>query len=180
MRLCEAYWFRGPYFKVYKILSTENMLPHPCMINILEQDRLPGKDDVVAACWKEDMLVWFRFNPPKLVHFAHELVHLMPIDDERLEEVYAHVLSHFTVMLVERNIVPTVNPIRLFSRSSDYIEEAVRKVYGVDVGEMINPLIEAKYGRTVAMLVELVKKAYYDERAFKVLLMLLFGVVGDG
>ena len=177
MRLCEADWFRGSYFKVYKILSMENMLPHPCMINILEQDRLPGKeDDIVAACWKEDMLVWFKFNPPKLIHLAHELVHLMPKDDERLEEVYAYVLSHLTVMLVERNIMPPANPIRLFNRSFDYVEETVRKMYDVDVDKMINPLIEAKYGKTIAILVELVKKAYYDERAFKVLLMLLFGV----
>jgi len=134
IRLCEAEWFDGIYKKIYDILSVEGMLPSPCEIKVLPPSPPPPEVRGVRALGMynvRERVVWFWDWPPHPIIFAHELIHAVGGKEEDLEEIYGYNLSSFVVMLAENDIVPPVNPVRLFRDVTiTDIVEALRSAYG--------------------------------------------------
>jgi len=131
--LCEIEWFRNLYRKIYEILNVESMLPDPCKITVLPPEPVPPEahSGTYGLCWRDRKLIWFRVQPPPPIDFAHEVLHLIEGKELELEEVYAYNLSHLIVMLARDNVIPPINPIRLFKDVTvDMVVEAIRKVYG--------------------------------------------------
>ena len=130
-KLCELEWFRGIYRKIFDVLSVENMLPDPCEIIVLHPDDVEAGETVFGATWPDEKIIWFRNQPPDLIDFAHELLHLIYVPNKvrELEEVYSYNLAGLAIILAREDIIPKVNIIRLFDFSEDDILMALRKVY---------------------------------------------------
>jgi hypothetical protein len=145
MRLCDITWFNEDemYRRIYDVVSTENKLPNPCDITILPPDPPPPEtpENVAGRCWQSERKIWFRYSPPPYIHFAHELIHLIPgkhlkygeryeASNVGVEEFYAYNLSAFIVELAERGVKPPVNPVRLFEiDNTNIILETIGEVY---------------------------------------------------
>ena len=139
------------YRRIYDVLNTENMLPNPCDITILPPDPPPPEtpENVAGRCWQSERKIWFRYSPPLYIHFAHELIHLIPgkrlkygegyeTSNVGVEEFYAYNLSAFIVELAERGVKPPVNPARLFDiDNTNIILETIREVYNYEFKDLI-------------------------------------------
>jgi hypothetical protein len=206
VRLCEAPWFNGDelYRRVYDVLGTEGLLPSPCEVVILPPEPPPpeARPSTYGMCWRFERRIWFRTWPPPYIDFAHELIHLIPKENDELEEVYAYNLSTFVVELARRNVKPPANPIRLFDvRSTSTILNAIREVYnypfrdlaeyfrfigvvppflkpGVVGGDFVLEPDPAYDEEAIALttISELATGSEYDELQFRVLLRLLEGL----
>jgi hypothetical protein len=92
-----------------------------------------------GLCWRDEKLLWFRVQPPPPIDFAHELIHLIEDKELELEEMYAYNLSHLVVMLAKDDIVPPVNPVRLFKDVTiDMVVEAIRKAYNYPFKDLVD------------------------------------------
>jgi hypothetical protein len=205
MPLCRLKWFNDDpmYRRIYGILNVENRLPDPCEIMILPPLPVPKEahERTYGLCWKDRKEIWFRKQPPNYMDFAHELLHLVGGKETELEEVYAYNLSHLVVMLAEKNIIPPVNPVRLFTDvTKDMVVEALREVYRYpfkDLAEyfemigVIPPFLKLEYdpaqnaltvkynpeyderSTTIMTVTELVAGAEYEKIMLEVVLKLL-------
>jgi len=131
-KLCELDWFKDIYRKIYDVLSVEDMLPDPCEINVLGVDEVETSSNVLGMAWRDSKTMWFRYQPPDTIVFAHELIHLIDARDKvhELEEIYSYNLAGLAVLLAGEGITPKINIVRLFSDATeDDILEAIRRVY---------------------------------------------------
>jgi len=190
--LCRLQWFNDLYRRIYDVLSIEGMLPGPCNIHILPVGALEAVEKIiVAAAMKGANTVWFKVQPPSPITFAHELIHLVEGKDGELEEAYAYNLSPLVVLLAERNIVPPVNPLRLFNVTPGMVLDAINQAYNHRFKDLIeyfklkgviphfvkeDHTIREGYSErdiVVDVVSELATAAERDERALKALLLLL-------
>jgi hypothetical protein len=117
----------------------EGRLPPPDKILILggppEELRSldPRKRIIYGLAKRDEMSIWFRDEPPDPYIYAHELAHLSnantaPRIIRYFEEVYADSIARIALVLVNRNIKPPANPVRLFEEISlGDIADAMRK-----------------------------------------------------
>jgi len=122
-KLAEISWFKDEYVKAYDIVNIENRMPPSDKIYVLDDYdvktlRIKPRDTVMAFALSsngnENQYVWFRYEPPDLDIFVHEMIHLAKKYKRLDEEVYAYNLTPLVTILVERNIVPKHNVLRLF------------------------------------------------------------------
>jgi len=123
-RLTEVNWFKDEYVKVYDIINVENRMPPLDKIYVLDDYdvkslRIKPRDTVMAFTLpsrdvKDKQYAWFRYEPPDLNVFAHEMIHLAKKYKQLDDEIYAYNLAPLVTILVERNIVPKHNVLRLF------------------------------------------------------------------
>ena len=196
MKLCEVDWFNDVvYRRIYDVLNTEGTLPNPCDITILPPEPPPeARPSVYGMCWPLERKIWFRLWPPPYTDFAHELIHLVEI-----EEMYAYNLSEFVVELAKRGVKPPVNPVRLFDiNNTDVIMETIREVYNYPFRDLadfftwigvVPPFLKPRAGadgfvlepdpsydaRAIILttISEFAAGCVYDELMFRVLLRLL-------
>jgi len=137
-KLCQLSWFDGIYRKIYDVLNVENMLPDPCEITILYPEDVEVRETVLALTWQDAKTIWFRYQPPDPLAFAHELLHLIdaPNKTRELEEIYGYNLAGLAVILARENIIPKINIIRLFDVTEDDILNAIRKVYRINFSSL--------------------------------------------
>jgi len=121
-RLTEISWFKDEYVKVYNIINIENRMPPLDEIYVLDDYDVKSlqiipRDTVMAFALPshdiERQYVWFRYEPPSLNEFAHEMIHLATKYKRLNDEVYAYNLSPLVTILAERNIIPKHNVLRL-------------------------------------------------------------------
>jgi hypothetical protein len=121
-KLTEVSWFKNEYVKAYDIINIENRMPPLDKIYVLDDYdvktlRIKPRDTVMAfALLSNDngnQYVWFRYEPPDLSVFVHEMIHLAKKYKQLDEEIYAYNLTPLVTILVERNIVPKHNVLRL-------------------------------------------------------------------
>jgi hypothetical protein len=130
-------WFSGVYKKIYNIIAMENRLPPPDKILVLdrppEELRSAGGRLTYGFAKRDEMIIWFRYEPPDPYIYAHELAHLTnanitPRIIRFFEEIYADSIARMALVLVNRNIKPPANPVRLFEEISlGDIADAMRK-----------------------------------------------------
>jgi len=123
-KLTETSWFKNEYVRAYDIVNIENRMPPLDKIYVFDDYdvkalRIKPRDTVMAFALhsnndNEKQYVWFRFEPPDLSVFVHEMIHLAKKYKQLDEEVYAYNLTPLVTILVERNIVPKHNVLRLF------------------------------------------------------------------
>jgi hypothetical protein len=143
LSLSDKAWFSGIYKKIYELIAMEDRLPPPDEILILgeppEELRSldPRKRIVYGIAKKDKMSIWFRDEPPHPYIYAHELAHLTSGDIRPrivgyYEEIYADSIARIALVLVNWDIKPPVNPIRLFEEISlRDIADAMRKRLGL-------------------------------------------------
>jgi hypothetical protein len=116
-------WFSGIYRKIYEIVAMENRLPPPDKILVLdrppEELRSAGGRLTYGFAKRDEMIIWFRNEPPDPFIYAHELAHLTnasiaPRVIRFFEEIYADTIARIALVFVNRNIKPPANPVRLF------------------------------------------------------------------
>ena len=122
-KLIEISWFKNEYVKAYDIINIENRMPPLDKIYVLDDYdvkslRIIPRDTVMAFALpsnnNEKQYVWFRYEPPDLSVFVHEMIHLAKKYKQLDDEIYAYNLTPLVTILVERNIVPKHNVLRLF------------------------------------------------------------------
>ena len=122
-KLTEISWFKNEYVKAYDIINIENRMPPLDKIYVLDDYdvkslRIIPRDTVMAFALpsnnNEKQYVWFRYEPPDLSVFVHEMIHLAKKYKQLDDEIYAYNLTPLVTILVERNIVPKHNVLRLF------------------------------------------------------------------
>jgi hypothetical protein len=95
----------------------DGMLPPPDRILIL--DKLPEEirpldsDRILTygTAIRDEMSIWFRYEPPDPFIYAHELAHLTnaniaPRIIRYFEEIYADSIARIALAFVNRNIKP--------------------------------------------------------------------------
>jgi hypothetical protein len=200
MNLADAKWFKGIYEKIYRILSTEDRLPPPDAIYLLEKADVEVHERVLGFAVRESNCVYFRDVPPDPATFAHELIHLSIKHSDTDEEVYAYNLAQLVVMLAERNAVSKRNPLTLFeSVALSDVLKALSEAYGyhfrdvteyfqfvgvipafITVEEGLNGRtlmkVDPRYSEkeiTVMTIISLIGGAPFDDAALAALLRLL-------
>jgi len=121
-KLTEINWFKDEYVKVYNIVNVENRMPPLDEIYVLDDYdvkslKIIPRGTVMAFALSshdtEKQYVWFRYEPPSLNVFAHEMIHLAKKYKRLDDEVYAYNLAPLVTILAERNITPEHNVLRL-------------------------------------------------------------------
>jgi hypothetical protein len=142
-KLSDKPWFSGIYKKIYDIVAMEGRLPPPDKILILGEppEELRSLDSdrrlTYGIAKRDEMSIWFRDEPPHPFIYAHELAHLTnanitPRIDRYFEEIYADSIAKIALVLVNWNIKPPVNPVRLFEEISlGDIADAMRNRLGL-------------------------------------------------
>jgi hypothetical protein len=201
LSLADATWFKGIYEKIYRILSTEDRLPPPDAIYLIEEAEVES-ERVLGFALREKNCVYFRDVPPDPITFAHELIHLCAKFSDTDEEIYAYNLAQLAVMLAERNVVPKRNPLTLFeSVTLNDVLAALSEAYGygfkdvteyfqfvgvipafITVEEGLNGRtlmkVDPRYSEkeiTVMTIISLIGGAPFDDAALAALLRLLGG-----
>jgi len=146
-KLTEVNWFKDEYVKVYDIVNVENRMPPLDKIYVLDDYdvkslRIIPRDTVMAfalpSCDVKEQYAWFRYEPPDLNVFAHEMIHLAKKYKQLDDEVYAYNLAPLVTILVERNIVPKHNVLRLFEDLNlNILSRKIREYFNVnDIEEL--------------------------------------------
>jgi len=123
-KLTEINWFKDGYVKTYDITNVENRMPPLDEIYVLDDYdiktlRLKPRDTIMAFALptytnNERQYLWFRYEPPDLSVFVHEMIHLAKKNKQLNDDMYAYNLTPLVTIMVERNIVPKHNVLRLF------------------------------------------------------------------
>jgi len=146
-KLTEVNWFKDEYVKVYDIINVENRMPPLDEIYVLDdydvkELRIIPRDTVMAfalpSCDVKEQYAWFRYEPPDLNVFAHEMIHLAKKYKQLDDEVYAYNLAPLVTILAERNIVPKHNVLRLFEDLNlNILTRKIREYFNVnDIEEL--------------------------------------------
>ena len=199
-KLTETSWFKNEYVKAYDIVNVENRMPPLDEIYVLDdydvkELQIIPRDTVMGFAFHDNgkHYVWFRHEPPGLSVFAHEMIHLAKKHKQLDDEVYAYDLTPLVTILVERNIVPKRNVLRLFEDLNlDVLSREIKQCFHVnDIEAFLSILgvipsfatftngtiaIQEEYTEDEVMigtLMELIDAAEYDDFILNFILHIL-------
>jgi len=201
-KLTEINWFNDEYLRVYEIVNVENRMPPLDEIYVLddydvESLQIIPRDTVMAFALPsrntERQYVWFRYEPPGLSTFAHEMIHLAKKFKELNDEVYAYNLAPLVTILAERNIIPKRNVLRLFEDLNlNVLSKKITQYFHVNsIEELFLALGVVPYFTTlndgkvtirkgyteddivIGTMTELIAAARYDDSIFNFILQML-------
>jgi hypothetical protein len=202
-------WFDDEYIKVYNILNIENRMPSLSKIYVLddcdvESMQILPRDTVMAFALPsrdtEKQYIWFRYEPPELMIFAHEMIHLSKKHKRLNDEIYAYNLAPLVTILAERNIIPKHNVLRLFEdiNLNDLNKKIIQYFHVSGIEELFLSLgvvphfIVLNDGRisirkgymeddiVIETIAELIAAAEYDDFILNFILQLLNDLVLEG
>ena len=208
-KLTEISWFKNEYVKAYDIINIENRMPPLDKIYVFDDYdvkalRIKPRDTVMAFALRsnnvnENQYVWFRYEPPDLSVFVHELIHLAKKYKQLDEEVYAYNLTPLAMILLERDIVPKHNVLRLFEDLNlNVLSKKIKQYFRVNsIEELFLTLgvvpffatfndgtITIRKGYTeddimIGTITELIVAAEYDDYILSFMLQLLNDKIND-
>jgi len=208
-KLTETGWFKNEYVKAYDIINIENRMPPLDKIYVFDDYdvkalRIKPRDTVMAFALRsnnvnENQYVWFRYEPPDLSVFVHELIHLAKKYKQLDEEVYAYNLTPLAMILLERDIVPKHNVLRLFEDLNlNVLSKKIKQYFRVNsIEELFLTLGVVPYFTTfndgtitirkgyteddimIGTITELIVAAEYDDYILSFMLQLLNDKIND-
>jgi len=208
-KLTEISWFKNEYVKAYDIINIENRMPPLDKIYVFDDYdvkalRIKPRDTVMAFALRsndvnENQYVWFRYEPPDLSIFVHEMIHVAKKYKQLDEEVYAYNLTPLAMILLERDIVPKHNVLRLFEDLNlNVLSKKIKQYFRVNsIEELFLTLGVVPYFTTfndgtitirkgyteddimIGTITELIVAAEYDDYILSFMLQLLNDKIND-